>query len=259
MGVVNVTPDSFSDGGRFQDPSRAVEQGLRLAEEGADIVDVGGESTRPGAAAVSAGQEAARVLPVIEGIRRHSPVAISVDSSKAVVIRQAAVAGAGIANDVRALREEGALAAAREAGMSIVLMHMQGEPGTMQADPRYGDVVAEVRDFLLARAQGCESAGIPREQIALDPGFGFGKTLEHNLTLLRRLGSLVEHGYPVLVGMSRKSMIEKMIGRAVDGRLAASLALALAAADRGAGLLRVHDVAATLDALRIAARVNAGS
>jgi dihydropteroate synthase len=257
MGVVNVTPDSFSDGGQFHDTSRAVDRALRLAEEGAEIIDVGGESTRPGSRGVDAHEEMARVVPVIEGIRRRSTVAISVDSGKAAVVVGAAAAGADIVNDVRALREQAALAAAVEYGLTVVLMHMLGEPRTMQQDPRYDDVLSEVRDFLLARARACRQAGIPAERIVLDPGFGFGKTLEHNLTLLRRLPALVGCGYPVLAGLSRKSMIEKMIGRPVGERLHASVALALAAAARGAAILRVHDVAATVDALRVTARVEA--
>ncbi len=258
MGVVNVTPDSFSDGGRFLDPVRAVEQALRLAEEGADVVDVGGESTRPGSDPVSAGDELARVLPVIEGVRRHSAVPVSVDTCKPEVMRAAAAAGADLINDVRALRAPGAPDTAAALGLPVVLMHMQGEPRTMQQAPAYSDVVREVRDFLLERSRAAEAAGVRRERIAIDPGFGFGKNLAHNLTLLANLASLADTGYPVLAGLSRKSMIEKIVGRPVAQRMPASIALALAAAARGAAAVRVHDVAATVDALRVTAAVDTG-
>lgn len=258
MGVVNVTPDSFSDGGRFLDPVRAVEQALRLAEEGADVVDVGGESTRPGSDPVSAGDELARVLPVIEGVRRHSAVPVSVDTCKPEVMRAAAAAGADLINDVRALRAPGAPDTAAALGLPVVLMHMQGEPRTMQRAPAYSDVVREVRDFLLERSRAAEAAGVRRERIAIDPGFGFGKNLAHNLTLLANLASLADTGYPVLAGLSRKSMIEKIVGRPVAQRMPASIALALAAAARGAAAVRVHDVAATVDALRVTAAVDTG-
>jgi dihydropteroate synthase len=258
MGIVNVTPDSFSDGGRYLGTQAAVEHALQLAEEGADLLDIGGESTRPGAADVDAANEVARVEPVIAGVRRYSQVAISVDTSKAAVMRAAAASGADLINDVRALREEGSLDAAVELALPVVLMHMQGEPRTMQARPHYADVVRDVRGFLEQRARVCENAGIARHDIALDPGFGFGKTLTHNLTLLKNLRGLADLGYPVLVGLSRKSMIEKMIGRGVDERGPASVALALAAGARGAAIVRTHDVASTVDALQVWGRVEAG-
>ena len=258
MGILNVTPDSFSDGGRFADAGSAVEQALRLAQQGADIIDVGGESTRPGAMAVSEEQECARVLPVIDAVRARCGVPISIDTSKAGVMRRAVETGAALVNDVRALRDAGALDTVAALGVPVVLMHMQGEPRTMQQAPRYDDVVREVTGFLLERARACETAGVPHDQIALDPGFGFGKTLAHNLALLKNLRALADLGYPVLAGLSRKSMIAQMIDRAVDARVHASVALALAAAARGAAILRVHDVAATVDALRVTARVQAG-
>jgi len=257
MGVVNVTPDSFSDGGRFLDPARAVAHAVALAEEGADLLDVGGESTRPGSAGVGAAEELDRVLPVIEGIRAATAVPISVDTSKPQVMSAAASAGAAMINDVCALRADGAAECVARSALSVVLMHMQGEPRTMQRDPVYEDVVAEVAGFLLERASACEAAGVARERIAIDPGFGFGKTLEHNLTLLRRLTVLAGTGYPVLVGMSRKSMIEGLIGRPPGQRTSASVALAMAAAARGAALVRVHDVAATVDAFEVSAIVQA--
>ncbi len=257
MGVVNVTPDSFSDGGRFLSPERAVAHALALVDEGADMLDVGGESTRPGSRGVDAAEELDRVLPVIEGIRAAADVPVSVDTSKPEVMRATAAAGASMINDVRALREPGALECVAGAGLAVALMHMQGEPRTMQRAPRYDDVVAEVAAFLSERARACEAAGIARERIVIDPGFGFGKTLEHNLTLLRSLAVLAGTGYPVLAGLSRKSMIEGLIGRPPGQRVPASVALAMAAAARGAAMLRVHDVAATVDALRVTAIVEA--
>ena len=257
MGVVNVTPDSFSDGGRFLAPERAIAHALALADEGADLLDVGGESTRPGSQGVDAGEELERVLPVIEGIRAASDVPVSVDTSKPQVMREAAAAGASMVNDVCALRVQGALECVAGDGLAVALMHMQGEPRTMQRAPRYDDVVAEVSAFLVERARACEAAGIARERIVIDPGFGFGKTVAHNLTLLRRLAELADTGYPVLVGLSRKSMIEGLIGRPHGERVPASVALAMAAAARGAALVRVHDVAATVDALRVTAIVHA--
>ena len=258
MGVLNVTPDSFSDGGRFLAREAALEQALAMAGAGADLLDVGGESTRPGARDVTEDEELDRVLPVIEGIRARIATPVSVDTSKPAVMEAAAAAGACLINDVRALRAPGALATAAASGLPVVLMHMQGEPRTMQDNPTYVDVVAEVLDFLGERARACEAAGIPREHIVLDPGFGFGKTLAHNLALLDQLGRLAASGYPILVGLSRKSMIERMIGRDLQGREPASVALALAAAARGASVVRVHDVEATVDALRVTARVNQG-
>ncbi len=257
MGVINVTPDSFSDGGRFLDPVRAVERGLSMVEEGAAILDIGGESTRPGAAPVSAGEEIDRVLPVIERLAsdlaaRDVPAILSIDTSKPEVMRAAAAAGAGLVNDVRALRAPGALEAAAATGCAIALMHMRGEPATMQHDPRYEDVVGEVKAFLLDRAQACREAGIGADRIAIDPGFGFGKALAHNLELLRRLPELAATGLPVLVGLSRKSSVGALTGRAVGERLAGSLALAALAVFNGARIVRAHDVAATVDAVKVA-------
>lgn len=255
MGVLNVTPDSFSDGGLFHDPGRAIEQGFAMAAAGADIIDVGGESTRPGAAPTGAGVELARVLPVIEGLRARPDLLISVDSSEPAVMRAALSAGADMLNDVRALTRPGALEVAATARVPVCLMHMQGDPGTMQAAPAYGDVVREVRDYLLARVEVCVAAGVPRDSLILDPGFGFGKTLAHNLALLRGLATLVDTGFPVLAGLSRKSMIGHLLGEGrvarPGGRLAASLALALAARARGARIVRVHDVAETVEAFRV--------
>jgi dihydropteroate synthase len=256
MGVINVTPDSFSDGGRFQAREAAVQHALQLVAEGASIVDVGGESTRPGAAAVSAATEIARVIPVIEGIRRASDVVISVDTSKPEVMKAAVVAGAHLINDVRAFREPGALDVAADTGAALCLMHMQGEPRTMQNAPQYQSVVTEVRDFLAERIQACVSAGIDVARLCIDPGFGFGKTLEHNLRLLRSLASLCELGPPVLVGLSRKSMLQVLTGRAVGERLSGSIALAALAVLNGASIVRAHDVAATVDVLRVIAAYN---
>ncbi|MBV8146349.1 MAG: dihydropteroate synthase [Gammaproteobacteria bacterium] len=260
MGVLNVTPDSFSDGARFDSPAAAIEQGLRMAAEGAAIIDVGGESTRPGAEPVSAQEELRRVLPVIEGLRRAtSAVVISIDTSKPEVIRAAAGAGAGFINDVRALRAPGALEAAAATSCAVCLMHMQGEPRTMQVAPHYVDVVAEVRAFLAGRAAACRSAGIGPARLTVDPGFGFGKNLEHNLTLLRHLPELAADGYPVLVGLSRKSTVGKLTGRDGGERLPGSLALAVIAALKGARIIRAHDVAATVDALKVTAAVANGA
>lgn len=252
MGVINVTPDSFSDGGAFASAEAAIAHGLRLVEEGADLLDVGGESTRPGAEPVPLEEELRRVLPVIEGLAARVGVPISVDTSKPEVMRRAVAAGAGMINDVFALRREGALEAAAELEVPVVLMHMRGEPANMQDDPRYEDVVGEVRSFLAERVFACEMAGIARARLLLDPGFGFGKTLEHNLDLLARLAELREIGLPLLVGLSRKSMIGRLTGREQPrDRLAGSLAAALLAVERGADIVRVHDVAATRDALAV--------
>lgn len=250
MGILNVTPDSFSDGGRFFDHGRATEQAVRMVEEGADIIDVGGESTRPGATPVSAQEELDRVIPVIEALRQGTTTPISIDSSKPEVMRAAVAAGAGFINDVRALRDEGALGAAAALNVPVCLMHMQDEPRTMQNDPRYGDVMADVRAFLQSRIGACRDAGIAPERIVVDPGFGFGKTLEHNLELLRRLAELRALGVPVLVGLSRKSMIGMALALPVDERVHASVALALVAVQNGASIVRVHDVRATRDAIR---------
>ncbi len=251
MGVLNVTPDSFSDGGVFFSTDIAVRRAERMAEEGADIIDVGGESTRPGASSVSAAEEIARVVPVIEAVAARVALPISVDTSKPEVMRAAVAAGAGLINDVRALRLPGALAAAREAAVPVCLMHMRGEPGTMQQQPSYRDVVAEVADFLRDRVRACVQAGIPRDRLLLDPGFGFGKTLAHNLALLAGLPALSALDLPVVVGLSRKSMIGALTGRDVGERLAGSLAAAVLAVERGARVVRVHDVAPTVDALRV--------
>jgi dihydropteroate synthase len=259
MGVLNVTPDSFSDGGRFVSVAAAVEQGVRMAAEGAALIDVGGESTRPGAEPVGAAEELRRVIPVIERLRAATAVIISVDTSKAEVMRAASAAGAGLINDVRALREPGALAAAVASGCAVCLVHMQGEPRIMQVAPSYADVVAEVRAFLAARVASSLAAGLVAERLAVDPGFGFGKTLEHNLTLLRRLGELAADGLPVLVGLSRKSMLGTLTGRTAGERVYGSVALAVIAALAGARIVRAHDVAATVEALKVAAAVQGGA
>jgi dihydropteroate synthase len=251
MGVLNVTPDSFSDGGAFLGLPSAIEHAAAMAEAGASYIDVGGESTRPGAMDVSVQQEIDRVVPVIEAISARWPLRVSVDTSKPEVMRAAATAGAAVLNDVYALQRPGALAAAAELKLPVCLMHMQGEPRTMQQQPHYMDVVGEVEAFLLQRAQAAMDAGIARADIWLDPGFGFGKTLQHNLELLRALPRLAAHGYPLLVGLSRKSMLQALTGRSVDQRLAGSLALALLAAQGGATVLRVHDVAETMDVLNV--------
>lgn len=252
MGVLNVTPDSFSDGGAYLDPAAALARAARLCAEGAAIIDVGAESTRPGAAPVSAEEEADRLLPVVEAIARELDVVISIDTSTPSVMSAAAALGAGLINDVRALRRPGALAAAAATGLPVCLMHMQGEPGTMQAGPRYDDVVASVQAFLDERAAACLSAGMASDQILYDPGFGFGKSLAHNLQLLRRLGELRLQGRGLLVGMSRKSMLGSVLGGApVDARLHAGTAAAVLAVERGARIVRVHDVQATVDALAL--------
>jgi dihydropteroate synthase len=255
MGVLNVTPDSFSDGGRFLATEAAVEHALRMVEEGAAIIDIGGESTRPGADPVSADEELRRVLPVIKRLRQLTQAIISVDTSKPEVIRGAAAAGAGLINDVRALREPGALNAAAAAECAVCLMHMQGDPRTMQQSPSYVDVVKEVKAFLDERAQSCRAAGVSSDRLVIDPGFGFGKTLEHNLELLRRLGELRTDGLPLLVGLSRKAIVGKLTGRGAGERDYGSVALAVIAALNGARIIRAHDVAATVDALRTVAAV----
>ena len=253
MGVLNVTPDSFSDGGRYPSVDAAVERGLRMAEEGAAIIDVGGESTRPGAAHVTAAEEIERVVPVIERLAARSAVPISIDTGKPAVMRAAIAAGARIINDVRALRVPGALEEAASSGAAVCLMHMQGEPGTMQASPRYDDVVSEVGAFLLERVAACRTAGIDASRICIDPGIGFGKRPEHNLVLLARLRELADLQFPVLVGVSRKSLIGIITGRAAGDRLAGSVALAALCVERGASIIRAHDVAETLDALSVVA------
>ncbi len=257
MGIVNVTPDSFSDGGQHALVDAAVAHGLRLAGEGADALDVGGESTRPGATPVSQEEELRRVIPVIQQLAKATSLPISIDTSKPEVMRSAVAAGAGMINDVYALRREGALDAAAELGVPVVLMHLLGEPGSMQDDPRYDDVVADVHRFLAERLFACEMAGIAKKNLVVDPGFGFGKTLEHNLLLLRQLSRFADLGVPVLAGLSRKRSLGEITGRDVDDRLPASLAAAVLAAEYGARLIRVHDVAATVDALKVWAAVSA--
>jgi dihydropteroate synthase len=258
VGILNLTPDSFSADGHHDAVEAAVAHGLRMAEEGADMLDVGGESTRPGALEVSVEEELRRVLPVIEQLVARSTLPISIDTSKPQVMRAAVAAGAGMINDVHALRREGALEAAAELGVPVCLMHMQGEPGGMQAEPQYDDVVGEVHRFLTDRLFACEMAGIDRRKVMVDPGFGFGKTLEHNVALLcalERFGSL---GSGVYAGLSRKSMIGTLTGRTVPSeRVAGSVAAALIAVQRGARMVRVHDVAVTVDALAVWQAVHA--
>ena len=250
MGIVNVTPDSFSDGGRLHDAQAAIAHALKLREQGADILDVGGESTRPGATAVSAAEEIRRVVPVIEGLVREGCL-VSVDTKKTEVMRAALAEGAAMVNDVAALQAPGALEVVAASGAAVCLMHMQGEPQSMQQEPRYIDVADEVKRFLQARVQVCEAAGIKRERLVIDPGFGFGKTLEHNLSLLKHMDQLAELGLPVLAGLSRKSMLGTLTGRAVDEREFAGVAAHLIAVARGARLVRVHNVAAMRDALAV--------
>ena len=251
MGIVNVTLDSFADGGRFNEAAAAVSHAADLVAEGADILDVGGESTRPGAAGVSVNEELDRVIPVIERLTREFDVPVSVDTSKPIVMSEAVAAGAQMINDVCALESEDALATAARLGVPVCLMHMRGNPRSMQAAPSYDNVTVEIIDYLRTRIDTSLAAGIDAHDIIIDPGFGFGKTLEHNLQLLRELEHLVGLGYPVLVGLSRKSMLGTMTSRDVDDRLAGSLALALLAAQNGAAIIRVHDVAPTVDVLRV--------
>jgi dihydropteroate synthase len=248
MGVLNVTPDSFSDGGRYRQVDAAVDHGLRMVEEGAAIIDVGGESTRPGADPVDAEEEIRRVVPVIEKLRAQTDAIISVDTSKPQVMRSAAAVGAGIINDVRALSEEGALEAAVVTQCAVCLMHMQGDPRSMQLAPHYGDVVNEVKAFLGERVNVCRAAGLAADRIVIDPGFGFGKTLEHNLQLLRHLRELSTE-LPIMVGLSRKSIVGRLTGRPAGERVHGSVALAVIAVINGARIVRVHDVGATVDAL----------
>lgn len=250
MGVVNVTPDSFSDGGRFFNATRAIAHARQLIEEGADILDIGGESTRPGAAPVSEAEEADRVLPVLDALAGGS-VPVSIDTRHPGLMRIALERGASMINDIEAMRAPGALDAVGDSDCAICLMHMQGDPRTMQAAPAYADVVQEVGDFLAERAAACEAAGIARARLVVDPGFGFGKTGLHNLQLLRRLPELSELCLPVLTGLSRKSLLGRITGRDVNDRLSASVAAAVLAVQRGASIVRVHDVAATRDALLV--------
>jgi dihydropteroate synthase len=252
MGVVNVTPDSFSDGGRTLDPTAAIDRAKALIEEGADILDVGAESSRPGARGVSAEEELSRLMPVLQGLR-ECPVPVSVDTAKPEVMRAAIAAGAAMINDIGALRAAGALQAVAASDAGVCLVHMRGEPRTMQQSPSYDDVVAEVGAFLEERVAAAEGAGIARERIVVDPGFGFGKTVAHNFELLRKLDRIAALGLPVLAGWSRKSTLGAITGRGAQDRLAASLAAALLAVERGARIVRVHDVAATRDALAVLA------
>ena len=256
MGILNVTPDSFSDGGLWLDEEAAVRHALAMQEAGADIIDVGGESTRPGAQAVTLEQELERVIPVIQALASELSIPVSIDTSKAGVMHAAVTAGAGMINDVCALRQEGALQAAAELGVPVCVMHMQGVPRSMQVNPVYKDVGAEVRRFLLERAEACELSGVARENIVLDPGFGFGKTFKQNVELFRDLPGLVETDYPVLVGVSRKAMIGRITGRDSTGRMAGSVGAAVLAAGMGAAILRVHDVAETVDALKTASALS---
>ena len=250
-GILNVTPDSFSDGGAYWHSGAAVWRGLRLVEEGADILDIGGESTRPGACPPSVSEELDRVVGVVEKLAAQTDVSLSVDTSRPEVMREAVAAGATLINDVRALRHPGALEMASDLGVPVCLSHMLRPPDLMQHDPSYDDVLVDVASFLRDRIDACVSAGIPREHIVIDPGFGFGKTLEHNLALLRSLSSFTELDAPVMAGLSRKAMLGQITARPVGDREAASVAAAVLAAQRGAKVLRVHDVAATVDVLKV--------
>lgn len=258
MGILNVTPDSFSDGGRFTAPDSALRHVEQMVAEGVDIVDIGGESTRPGAEAVALEEELARVAPLIETIRARFDIPISVDTSKPEVMLAAVAAGANMLNDVYALRGEGALAAAASLDVPVCLMHMRGEPRTMQQNPEYVDVLQDVSDFLSERVEACVAAGIGRQRLILDPGFGFGKALTHNLSLLRHLDRLEGLGLPLLVGLSRKSMLGTILDKPVEKRLFGSLAAATLAVWKGAKIIRVHDVAATVDAVKVAVAVKDG-
>jgi len=251
MGILNVTPDSFSDGGQWLGKSEAIQHALAMQDAGADIIDIGGESTRPGAQAVPLQQELDRVIPVIEAIVPQLTVPVSIDTSKPEVMREAVRAGAGMINDVYALRQEGALQAAADLAVPVCLMHMLGDPRVMQQNPVYDDVATEVKGFLLERAKQCEPGGIPAQNIVLDPGFGFGKTLQQNLDLFHGLPELIASGYPVLVGVSRKAMIGQLTGREMSGRIPGSITAAVLAVLQGASIVRVHDVAETQDALNI--------
>jgi dihydropteroate synthase len=257
MGILNITPDSFSDGGRFNQRDLALRHAQAMVEAGATLIDIGGESTRPGARPVSVVEELERVAPLVEAINRELDVIISVDTSTPAVMRESARLGAGMINDVRALRRDGALDAAAATGLPVCLMHMQGEPGTMQDHPHYDDLLGEVSSFLLERMQACVSAGIPAERILLDPGFGFAKSHAHNLSLFKHMQALHALGRPLLVGVSRKSMVGLALNKPVTERLNGSLALAALAMTKGAKILRVHDVAETIDVVRMIAAVEA--
>ena len=252
MGILNVTPDSFSDGGQWFGKSVAIQQALAMQDAGADIIDIGGESTRPGAEAVPLQQELDRVIPFIETIVPDLSVPVSIDTSKPEVMRAAVAAGAGMINDVYALRLDGAVQAVVDLGVPVCLMHMQGEPRVMQDNPVYENVGGEVRQFLLDRAKKCVETGVLKKNIVLDPGFGFGKTLQQNIELFQSLPGLVSSGYPVLVGVSRKAMIGQLTGREMPNRIPGSITAAVLAAQAGAAIVRVHDVAETLDALKVA-------
>jgi dihydropteroate synthase len=256
MGILNLTPDSFSDGGRFLGRDAALRHAMEMAAAGAGIIDIGGESTRPGAQPVSVEQELERVVPVIEALADEIPVPLSVDTLKPSVMREAVAAGAGLINDVMALQAPGAIETVAELKVPVCLMHMQGEPRTMQRQPHYDDVVAEVRDFLAGRVTACEAGGIRRDRILLDPGFGFGKTLGHNLSLLKHLADLESLGLPLLVGISRKTMIGSLLDEApVDQRVTGSVAAAVVAVMRGAAIIRAHDVKETVEAIKVASAV----
>lgn len=257
MGILNITPDSFSDGGRFAQRDLAIRHAAAMVEAGATLIDVGGESTRPGARVVGTAEELDRVAPVVEAIARELDVIVSVDTSTPEVISETARLGAGLINDVRSLRRPGALQAAADTGLPVCLMHMLGEPGDMQDAPHYDDLVGEVSAFLDERVQACAAAGIPAQRIVLDPGFGFAKTHAHNLSLFRHMEALHALGRPLLVGVSRKSMVGLALNRPVDQRLSGSLALAALAMFKGARILRVHDVAETVDVVRMIAAVEA--
>ena len=250
MGIVNITPDSFSDGGRFLGRDQAIAHARRLIEDGADLIDLGGESTRPGATPAALDEELARVIPVLEGVVADG-VPVSVDTQKPEVMRAAIRAGAAMINDVNALQAEGAVEICAASEVAVCLMHKQGAPQTMQVAPHYEDVLAEVGHFLRSRARVCKAAGVAHDRIVIDPGFGFGKTVEHNLVLLRQLKSLTTLGYPLMAGYSRKTSLGAITGRPVGERLAASLAAAMLAAQNGAAILRVHDVRETIDVLKV--------
>ncbi len=256
MGVINTTPDSFSDGGQFDTTEKALRYARQLIDDGVDILDIGGESTRPGSQNLDASEELARTIPLIQAIRKESDVQISIDTNKSEVMRQAVAEGANLINSIWALRQDDALAVAAQSGAAVCLMHMQGTPETMQQNPSYDDVVSEVIEFLRQRIEAAVEAGIARENIIVDPGFGFGKTLQHNLLLLKSLAQLKALDVPLLVGMSRKSMIGTILNKPVDQRIYGSISTAVIAAMQGADIIRVHDVAQTIDALAIVDAVN---
>ncbi|MDN5869752.1 MAG: dihydropteroate synthase [Nitrococcus sp.] len=255
MGILNITPDSFSDGGDFFGPDAAIARARTMVEEGAAIIDVGGESSRPGAVKIALAEEMRRVIPVIEALARELPVPVSLDSTKPEVMRAAAHAGAGLINDILALQRNGALAAVAQTSLPVCLVHMQGNPRTMQVHPRYDDVVEDVHQFFAARIQACEAAGISRERLIIDPGFGFGKSVVDNLRLLKALGRFCDLGLPVLVGLSRKSFLGKLTNRLVSQRLVSGLTAAVLAVLNGARIIRTHDVAETVEALRVVEHV----